>query len=185
MKKSKNASSEIDQIEGIIRIPEGGQEGPAKVKVEGPRTKAGSAEIEAIHEREMRDQGFVRVDEPSEVVQVFSDALRGEVALTGEDAGWKRIGGLPIGGTATIKAEDGQPLFRLTLTAIPGTSLADDPNTNYAVMIKRSEDGGVQKLLINFTEGSEMAYSNLSQQTKQEEIARMIQGVKLGLMKPK
>jgi hypothetical protein len=140
-----------------------------------------------IQARELRNLGIVDVDEPGEVVRAFSEGLRGEVDLGGADAGWVLIGGLPFGGTAIIKAADGQSLFKLTLERIPGAPLDDEPGANYAVLLKRTADGGVERLSINFADGSAMGYSNLAQQTLSAEqmSAAMTLAIKSGFMKQK
>lgn len=178
-KKKSKASAEIDRIEklasGIIRVNEPTSTG----------RRSTNAETRQTEDMEFRNLGIIDVDEPTGVVKAVSDALRGETSLPGTD--WKLIGGLAIGGTAAIKAEDGTVLFYLNLMPAPGVKLAEDPNTNYPVLIRRDAAGNVARLSINFAEGETMGYSNLSQQPISPEHAAFLAQMfeKMGLMRKK
>jgi hypothetical protein len=144
-------------------------------------TSGSSAEIDAIHEREMRDLGIVSVDEPSEVVQAFSHALQGETPASGADSGWVLIGGIKMGSKASVRTPLGQPMFEMTLTPAPGT----EADGIYPVLVKRGSDDQIERLTIDFTRTLE--YSNLSEKpfSKEETVAALQQLVKMGGWKAK
>jgi hypothetical protein len=120
--------------------------------------------------------------EQQKLVDNFHDALTGEVPLQGDDSGWVMIGGIKLGTTITIKSDDGSPLFDVTLSARPRISQDFDPQAIYPVLLKRGEDGRVERVTVNFT--SVMEYSNQNPSPEQA-LGLLAKFSKLGLMKPK
>jgi len=119
--------------------------------------------------------------EQQEFVDAVYDTLKDEVPLEGEDSGWVMIGGIKLGTTIVIKSDDGAALFELSLRARPGVTQDFDPNGIYPVLLKRGEDGSVERISVNFT--SPMEYSNqLSPEQTQQTIQNL---VKLGMLRPK
>jgi|GEM_PF-6382879 len=120
--------------------------------------------------------------EQEQLVAAAHDALTGEVPLEGEDNGWVLIGGIKFNSVVTIKSEEGVPLFDLILRIRPGTTLDCDPHAAYPILLKRSEDGGLERLSVNFA--GTMDYSN--QTPSPDRAAQLIEKfVQLGGMKPK
>jgi hypothetical protein len=83
------------------------------------------------------------------------------------------LGCLPIGGAATIRSTDGSPLFRITLEAVKGHQVHEDPNANFKLTAQRSSDGGMRKLTINFDDTS-MEYSTINENMSQRDTLRGI-----------
>jgi hypothetical protein len=166
------------------------------------------AELDAIHEREMRDLGIVRVTDeiPSPVIRTknaaaeieqveahsntiirvpdvvtkFSQALSGETLLA--DSDWLVIGGIRLNQDSTIKTPLGVPMLKVRLESLNGVV---DDGSIYPVMIKRGHDDEIVKVMIDFSE--RLDYANLSEKsfTKEETIATMQGLIEKGLMKPK
>lgn len=110
-----------------------------------------SAEINAINDHY---DGIIRIDGTPDVVQAVSDALTGDTPTGNGD--WMVIGCLPLGGAATIKGVEGQPLFRLSLEAAKDAKgnpipVHDDPKANFTLLVERNAAGGVKKLTIDFS----------------------------------
>ncbi len=126
-----------------------------------------------------------------ELVKNVGEALSGEHPITeGEDGGWTMIGGIKLGSTITIKSEMGVPLFELSIKALPGAhgrpvAQEFNPHGNYPVLLKRDEEGAVERISIKFTE--ELPYASLTNQnmSKMQSVQIAQAMAALGLMKKK
>ena len=94
-----------------------------------------------------------------QLVDLFSQALSGETSAEGEDSSWVQIGGIKFGQTALVKSPLGEALFTINIEAASPSIKSEHANIVYPVIVKRSEDGGVDRISIDFTR--HLAYSNL------------------------
>src|SRR6266478_2393365 len=115
-----------------------------------------------------------------ELVNAFSQGLRGETPVEGEDNSWSCIGGIKFGSKALVKSPSGDPIFVLTIQAAASDVKHNYANVNFPVLVKRAPDGGIERISIDFTET--MEYSNLGDNYSKEEMKRGMEILaKLGL----
>jgi len=76
-----------------------------------------------------------------ELVNTFSQGLRGETPVEGEDNSWSCIGGIKFGSKALIKSPEGDPIFVLSLDAAVPDVKHNYANFNFPVLVKRAPDG--------------------------------------------
>jgi hypothetical protein len=123
-------------------------------------------------------------DAQQKFIEDMSRAISGETPVTeGEQTGWLMIGAMKMGTTIPIKSALGAPLFRLTIEPVAGATQEFNSQGNYMVLLKRGEDGTVEKLMVDFT--TEMPYSNQPTFTAKETKLAIDALVKMGLMKRK
>jgi hypothetical protein len=122
------------------------------------------------------------VSDQQQLVDSFSQALSGETPVEGEDSSWVQIGGISFWTTALVKSPLGEPLFTITIKAVNPTVKIEHKSSAFPVIVKRSPEGGVDKILIDFTEL--LAFSNLGANWSKEQTEQGMEFLaKLGLAK--